>query len=308
MRVTNLCMILILLLAVFQSCEKKEDLPPEPQETEKPIIREIETSSSGGPKAVIGGDFYFNTEVFAENKIDVVQLKIAPAQGAGARRAESWSFEKTWEQYRGLTDTQVQEHIKIPTEATEGTYDLSLIVKDQKEGVTEQKSKIQISSSGDMLANPHMIMVLMKKDARGVFYGDSEIKTNNVLTPQDTLVGYLELRKVAGNGKLVSFLVNKKHNHRPLSMDKIDYDKVIVYNISEHKGFQSPAIYIPRNNVDYRIWYLKIGSENDLNTPPKKITGNRAWETGDYYFGAIYQNSSGDITACRYADVVIKMN
>lgn len=51
-----------------------------------------------------------------------------------------------------------------------------------------------------------------------------------------------------------------------------------------------------------------IGATNDNNIPPAPITGEKAWETGDYYFGVIYDSTTYNMSLFNYIEVSVNMD
>jgi hypothetical protein len=109
-------------------------------------------------------------------------------------------------------------------------------------------------------------------------------------------------------------LINKKLNHRPESIDKIDFSKVIVYDVVEHKDIVNVSgisnfVYDAATSTLVRDTpAMNLGSLKDNNVPPGDISGIKAWETGDYYYGVVYKNSTYNMNFFHYIEVPIDLN
>lgn len=79
-----------------------------------------------------------DAEVFAEGKIDVIQVGIHPEMDhkKGSVRldgvAEGWEFDTTYTKFSGLKNTDFHEHIEIPEGAEPGHYHFHFMVTDME--------------------------------------------------------------------------------------------------------------------------------------------------------------------------------
>jgi len=120
------------------------------------------------------------------------------------------------------------------------------------------------------------------------------------------------VNNVKGDGKMYVVLINKKHNHRPESIDAIDYTKTIIWDIEEHVDIETSSTFIngglvfgPTGPV-IEAGDLIIGAENDNNLPTANpISGDKAWESGTYYLGVLYQNTTYNMSLFYYIDVTL---
>src|SRR5690554_4172277 len=94
--------MIILFVATFTACKK--DSQPEPELT-KPTISDIEIGLGNNEIGVVGKDFHFNAEILAGDKIENVLVKILPRSGETYEKP--WTFELTWEQYKGAKNATV---------------------------------------------------------------------------------------------------------------------------------------------------------------------------------------------------------
>lgn len=131
----------------------------------------------------------------------------------------------------------------------------------------------------------------------------------------DEFWSQVSISGIKGDGKMYLLLINKKLNHRPESVDKIDFSKAIAYHIFEHKdvatvGTVSNAIIDLTTNPFTIINppMLTISAASDNNIPATPISGSRNWETGTYYFGVVYKNTTYNTSLFHYIEVPVEIN
>src|SRR5690606_37267709 len=132
---------------ILSSCEDDPDpiLPV-------PTISNVEIGSGNNHIGVIGRDFHLNADIIAGDKIDLVQVKIEPIEGE--TYSGDWSFEVTWEQFKGAKNSIVHQHFDIPENAVEGKYEFILIVTDENGPILEEKAEIQIVDASNLEVDP----------------------------------------------------------------------------------------------------------------------------------------------------------
>ena len=116
-----------------------------------------------------------------------------------------------------------------------------------------------------------------------------------------------------GDGKFIVVLINKKNNHRPESIDAIDYSKTIIWNIAEHQGLETSQSF-GNSSITFTPTFafitpdFVIGSALDNNLPvANPVTDLKAWESGNYYLGVLYQNTTYNMSLFHYIDVTLEM-
>ncbi|MCD8739292.1 DUF4625 domain-containing protein [Mucilaginibacter roseus] len=301
--------IISLTIALFSACKKEKQSEPD-----KPVpdITNIEVGLNNNEIGVIGKDFHFNAEVLAATKLENIQIKILQRQGENYTK--TWQHEITWE-YKDAKNATVHKHFNIPDNAPEGKYDFLIVINDQSGSKLEIKKSITIYMAANVPVNPAAsIFNIFANDAR--FYRNgkftvegSKLKTGDVIKSQVTITD------VKDDGKMYVLLINKKLNHRPESIEKIDFSKVIVYDVLEHKGWVKSE-YFSNSTVDpvtfqpIRVFpSFTIGGTTDNNTPiGNAINGVKAWESGTYYFGVVYKNTTHNIGFYHYIEVSIEVN
>jgi hypothetical protein len=304
-------MIALFFIAIsFSACKKDNEQKLEPTQ---PTIENLEIGLNNNEIGVIGKDFHFNAEVLVSGKIADVQVKILPRSGETYARA--WSHEIIWDSYKDAKNATVHKHFYIPTDAVEGKYDFIVIVNDQNGSKLEVKKSLTIYAEANVPVNPvASIFNIFKNDAR--FYRNGKfIVEGSSLSRGDKFVSQVTIADVKGDGKMYLLLINKKFNHRPESIDKIDFSKVIVYDVYEHKDwanadFFSNSVYDLSTNTPIRTFpNLSIGALNDNNLPQANpVNGVKAWESGTYYYGVVYQNTTYNIGYYQYIEIPIVIN
>lgn len=292
------------LTAVFTGCDKERE--PEPELT-KPTISEVEIGLGNNEIGVIGKDFHFNAEVLAGDKIENVQVKIVPQSDETYEKA--WEFEVTWEQYRGAKNATVHKHFDIPEEAAEGKYDFLIIVNDQNGTMLEEKREINIYKAENLPVNPTLSLLTINNNGT-FFYRNGEFTVDPAkVSKDDKFSAQATIDGVKGDGQMYLLLINKKLQHRPESIDQIDFEKAIVLDVYEHKDWEeggsfSNAVF-DENTFTWvrRISQLDIGAANDNNaSEANPIDGAKSWESGTYYFGVLYKNTTYNMSYFEYLE------
>jgi len=298
-----------LLAGVFTAC--KNDIEPE---LLKPSLDNIEIGSGNNGIGVIGKDFHFNADVLAGDKIDYVQVKIQ--QRSNETYTKEWSFEITWEQYKGVKNANVHKHFDIAEDAAEGKYDFIIIVRDQNGSLLEEKGTVTLYKEENLPVNPTLLAFNIIKNNQG-FFSDGKFSDplDTRFSLKDSLLSQVIISGVKGDGILYVLLIKKSLNHRPETVDAIDFSKAIVYDVFEHKdnkegfAFTNVVVEVDPGSLSYKIirnWpEFVIGAEADNNAPASPIKGEKAWANGDYYFGVVYKNTTNNFHFHHYIDLGI---
>ena len=145
--------LLILWLAVgsfIVGCDKKDDFT-EP-ELPAPILENLELGLADAGIGVIAEDFHFEADVVAAERLDVVTVDIV--QKSGTTYSKPWSHQIVWDQYKGLKNTNIHKHFKIPDDAAEGKYDLIVTITDENGAKLEIKRDFEIFSRSTLPNRP----------------------------------------------------------------------------------------------------------------------------------------------------------
>lgn len=295
----------------------KKDKTPEP-ELAKPTLSDIEVGLNNNEIGVIGRDFHLNAEVLAGDKIETVQIKIA--QRSTETYSKVWSHEIIWTEFKGAKNATVHKHFTIPTDAAEGKYDFLIIVKDQNGTTLEEKHNITIYTPENLPADPQLFSLYAgivdesNKVLREVYSNFTPERADLRLNKDELLSFKGAISGLKGDGKAVMVLINKKHNHKPETIDAIDYSKAIVVDVAQHIGVPASGSFSTTTDrsttpITLRKPMLKIGANTDNNTPAgNAINGAKAWETGKYYLGMIYKNTTHNMGLFEYIEVTVNMN
>lgn len=300
----------LLLAGTFSECKKDKQEAPE---LAKSTIENIEIGLNNNEIGVIGRDFHFNAKILAGDKIADVRVKILPRSGETYTKA--WQHEIIWEEYKGTKNATIHKHFIIPAGAAEGKYDFLIIVNDENGAKLEVRKTVTIYEPVNLPVDPTISVFNVLKPT-GFFYRKGKFSVEGAKFRKDeTLSSQVSINNVKGDGKMYILLINKKHNHRPESISAIDFNKVIVYDVYEHKGWTATSTF--SNSVFDAVTFtpvraipnLSIGAANDNNTPqPNPISGAKPWESGDYYFGFIYLNSTYNVTLFNYIEFGVDYN
>lgn len=298
--IKHIALLFIVFSFAITGCKKDKDVP----EPEKPkaTFSNIEIGSGNNEIGIISRDFHFNADITAREKIETVVVKILPRNGE--TYSKDWSHEIVWEEFKGAKNTTVHKHFTIPEDAAAGTYDFVIVVNEQNGSVTEEKRTIKTILPADLPVDPFLSIGLMRtKPTFKVLYSDDHFMNegDNVLKKGDALTSALVATEVKGNGQFVSFFVNKKHNLHPEAIKNVDFSKVIVIDNAEHTDWEFSKNFSSTKKII-------IGAELDNHSTPQATEGNRAWETGDYYWVVLYHNSTYNVNMYEYIDIKIDMS
>lgn len=296
----------LLALVLFTACNNDDDPTPDLQ---KPTIDNIEIGSGNNEQGIIGRDFHLEMDVLAGNRIKNIQVLIK--QRAGETYAKDWSFEVTWEEFKGAKNTNVHKHFDISKDAPEGTYDFIIRVNDENGSVKEEIRSIKLINPENLPINPEMYSLMVEKVDKGFLY----ILNVGYPDPNDKgyqkgekLNAYTDISNVKGDGIMYTLLIKKNANHLPETVKDIDFSKAIVVDVREHKNMTKVDYftnYLPlEGQMDHSPKELVIGAAVDNNLPaPNTIQGDKAWINGEYYFGVVYTNTTYNMSAHYYVDL-----
>lgn len=293
MKAIKIILGVLILASTFSACKKdKDEATPA-----APTLSNLEIGLGNNETAVIGKDFHFNADILAGDKIADVQIKIL--QRTGETYAKVWQHEIVWDQYAGVKNTNIHKHFDIPADAAEGKYDFIIIVNDQNGAKLELKKSLTLYTEANLPVNPGLSIFNIFANGARYYRNGKFIDSTLALKKGDLFNSQVTITNVKGDGKMYLLLINKKHNHRPESVDKIDLSKVIVYDMYEHKGwtatesFSNAVVDLSNNSVVRKFPDLTIGEEG------------KVWESGNYYFGVVYQNTTYNMGYYHYIEVPV---
>lgn len=304
MKTTQLILASVFAALAFSSCSNDDnDSAPEKA---VPTIDKVELGLGNNETATIGQDFHFNAEVTAGDKIENVQVKIV--QKSSETYSKVWSHEVTWTQYADAKNATVHKHFDIPEDAAEGKYDFIIIVNDKNGSKLEVKKNLTIYKLENLPVKPVVsILTVFLNDnflyRKGQFSDpDAKFKNNDRFSSQVTMDG------IKGDGIIYLLLINKNAKHNPESVDQIDFSKVIVYDVLEHKNIAQTGGF---SNVEWNgttvtrdFPIMTIGAAKDNNVPvAQDLIANKAWATGNYTYLILYKNTTYNINFSQAVDL-----
>jgi hypothetical protein len=306
--------VLLPFLATFTACKKDNVEEPE-LETPKPKLENLELGLGNAGIGVIGEDFHFEADILAVDKIDRVEVKML--QKADQTYSKAWKHEITWDQYKGLKNSNVHKHFNVPKEAAEGKYDLVVMVYDENGSKLEVKKDFEIYTRANLPIRPIVSGLYMHRNWMPFYdsHSDRDKYPTQRFKKGDTLQVQANISFVKGDGKLYLLLIKKSANYNPKSIEEVDLSKAIVYDVFDHKN--QASIYDFSNSIfDFDSYTvvrnmpnLIIGADKDNNTPgANAINGAKAWQTGDYNLVMIYKNTTANQTVYRYIPIGIDYN
>jgi hypothetical protein len=303
-----LIILTILAVQLFSACKKDKEAAPDAKEA---TMENIEIGIGNNEQGVIGRDFHLEMDVVAATRINTVQVSIK--QRASETYAKKWNFDITWEEFKGAKNTNVHKHFDIDKEAPEGTYDFIIRVNDENGSVKEETRSVKLIKPENLPINPEVYSLMVEKVDKGFVY----ILNVGYPDPSDkgfkkgeTLRSYSDISNVKGDGKIYTVLIKKSAGHLPESVKDIDFSKVIVVGVREHKNMTKVDYftdYLPlEGHSDHSAPELLIGAAADNNSPaPGAIQGDKAWTNGAYYLGVIYTNTTYNMSVFSYADLTL---
>lgn len=292
--------------AFLTSCSNDDDdIPPTPKQGTAQLTH-IEIGLNNNEVGTIGQDFHFNMDVLVEDKVDFIQVDIL--QRKDETYSKPWTYSVKWDGHRGMKNPNVHHHFDVPQDAIEGKYDFIISVHEMDGAVTTEKRGITLYYAENLPVNPDLyaLNVMANDDWYSSGVGEYDMP-GFVYKKNDLIRAICRLSNVKDDGKMYLLLINKKFNHKPETVSGIDFNKVIVYGAYEHKDM--PEVGDMLTPLGDEMNTLIVGqSTQDFNLPtPNPISGEKAWESGSYYFGVVYTNTTHNMSYFKYIDLEIKM-
>ncbi|RZJ74604.1 MAG: DUF4625 domain-containing protein [Flavobacterium sp.] len=305
MKIKNLILSLAFITASISAC-KKEGTEPEAL---KPTAENVEIGTANNKRALRGRDFHFNADILAASKIKDVKLVIS--QKAGQNYASSFKFELSWPEYIGVKNTNVHKHFTIPATAPEGTYDFAVIVQDDNGTQLEIKEDLIILDPANLPVDPKIGRDFVSRNGTLIYYTDVFEEKELIFKKGDEMSLHAQVSEIKDDGILYSVLIKRKANYYPESIDKLDLSKVIVVTKAEHKGLGNAGKVSTLKLVNgvYGGETITVGAAMDNNEPSANaITGEKAWESGQYQWVILYKNTTHNISVFKSVPITINYN
>ncbi|WP_316795161.1 DUF4625 domain-containing protein [Pedobacter agri] len=303
--------VLLLSVMVFSGC-KKEDITDKDNEIAKAKLENVELGLGDAGIGVISQDFHFNADIIAADRIDKVEVRML--QKSDETYAKPWEHAMVWAQYRSLKNANIHKHFTIPKDAPEGKYDFLITVYDQNGSKLELKRNLAIYKQENLPVDPMITQLNLTRNWNFIFdiHGKAANPTE-IFLKGDILTSQAGVSFVKDNGILYMLLIKKSANHHPKTVEEIDFNKAIVFDMYEHKNEKSVYSFsnfladpndpfITLRNIPEFI----IGAANDNKVPiPNPIAGNKAWESGEYNLVVIYKNTTHNKTTHKTVPFMI---
>jgi hypothetical protein len=141
MKLNHILIILISALLIISACKKEE-------EKAAPTINSFEIGSGGSHgdehKVHRGEDMHFESEIYAEGKVQRIILIIHP-EGEGHKDGDEWEVDTTYtEKYARVINVEFHEHIDVPITADTGHYHVDFTVIDESGKSTYHEDEVEI--------------------------------------------------------------------------------------------------------------------------------------------------------------------
>lgn len=299
MKTTKIIIAFLMLAVTFSACRKDKQEP----EAAKPTADHIEIGYSNNKQAIRGRDFHFNADVTAGVRISAVSVKILPK--TGQTYSASWKMELNWEEFKGAKNTTVHKHFTIPAEAPEGTYEFLFIVDDENGTKLELKEDLVIIDPANMPVDPLIDRDIFSRNDDMIYYMNTYVENPLLFKRGDKFTARAQVKQIQGDGVLYAALIKRKLNYYPETVAQLDMDKAIIISKTEHLGL-GPASKVTTQKQINGVWGgddIVIGSDKDVLG--NAITGNKAWESGQYNLVILYFNSTYKMSTYKSIPITI---
>ena len=306
-------LVSLLITMSISACRKDEIADPETGRLESKI-ENIELGLGDAGIGVIAQDFHFNADIIAGERIDKVEIRML--QRSGETYAKPWEHAIVWAQYRNLKNANVHKHFVIPKDAVEGKYDFLITVYDQNGSKLKLKRNLVIYKQENLPVDPMITQLNLTKNWNSIFdiHGKTGLPTEKFLKG-DTLNSQAGISFTKDDGIIYMLLIKKSANHHPKTVEEIDFNKAIVFDMYEHENENS--VYTFSNFLTdptdpflilRNIPTFTIGATTDNKAPvPNAISGAKAWESGEYNLVVIYKNTTHNKTIHRTVPFMVDL-
>lgn len=249
-----LSILIVSTAIIFSSCEKDE---------EKPQISDFELGYQNSKMATLGNDLHIQAEIVAERRISTIRVAIHPV-GDGDKKStdanlneSEWEFDSIYTEFAGLKSTTFHKHVDIPVTVDTGSYHFHFIVTDLDGNQTEQDDALRLAQPDDDMAP--VINITNAPSAGQTFSNGGTITITGSVT-DDQFLGGLYIGLVLEGQSLADASVNATNTITILHTH--DFDTPTGHSFTAS---------------------ITVGAAQDNNSPAKDITGDIAWQSGNYY-------------------------
>lgn len=241
----------------FTSCEENDEKVP------KPEINLTELGYENSKTGYLGSDLHIEAEVVAEGKMEEVTIEIHPKgqheekNALAALHEGEWEVDTTFTQFSGLKNTTFHKHIDIPVHADTGHYHFHFIVTDREGQQTTFEEELKIQQPDDAVAPE---ISISSAPTNNQHFNDGETISISGSVSDNKALGGLYIGLVREDQNFTDAEVNATNT-------------ITILHTHE---FDSPTAH------DFSA-SITVGAEYDNNITPKEITGDIAWQSGNYY-------------------------
>ncbi len=228
-----------------------------------PEIDHFELGYNNNKIAYLGSDLHIEAEITAEGKIKDIVLEIY-LEGEHEDKSiktmleeDAWEFDSTYTKFSGLKNTTFHEHIDIPLDADTGLYHFHFIATDLEGNQSSFEEDLHITEPDDLTAPE--ISISEHPENQEVFNNGVSISISGTITDETALAG------------LYIGLVRENQN-----LTDADVNATNTITLLHTHDFSNPLSFTFDASIN-------VVAQFDNNDPPKEITGNFAWQSGNYY-------------------------
>lgn len=303
MNAKKILLALLVVGATFSACKKDDN---NEATNLKPTAENIEIGTANNKRALRGRDFHFNADVIAVTKISDVRLNIK--QKSGETYTANWKFELVWDEYKGAKNTNVHKHFTIPADAPEGKYDFYFTVTDENGSKLELKETLTIIDPDNLPVDPKIDREFVSRNDEIIYSLGTFKEKELIIKKGEELKLQVQINDIKDDGVLYSLLIKRKSKYYPESIDKLDFNKVIVVSKVEHQGLPAASKIRTLRNINGTFGgaSIVVGVDKDNNEPvANSITGEKAWESGQYDWVILYKNTTHNVSVFKSVPITI---
>lgn len=236
----NLIFAVSMLLSVFafglSSCDNDDDKP----DYDDDIIATLsEVSEENSKIAFAGKDLHLEGNLYAEDLIGRIDLKIESQDGKTNVLSKSWTDGK----YIGVRNTNFHEHVDIPANTAEGNYKLTFTVTDRDGdwSVFNSDLRIEVPKAGSPVIK---ITEAGENNSKTAVVGEEMHLEAEISAPQkiaeievelhNTAAGYEKVFKFTG--KYVGEKSAHFHEHLEIPADAPAGEYHIHFTVTDAEG------------------------------------------------------------------------
>jgi Domain of unknown function (DUF4625) len=217
----------------------------------KPVLILEEVGLDDNKIGIIGSDLHVEADITAEGTISAVTVEIHP-EGTG-----TWEFDSTYTEFSGLKNTTFHKHIVIPVTAEAGDYHLHISVTDMEGNVATAESELELQEPSDAVTP---VLTVTSAPSTGETFTTGQTITISGTVTDDIALGGIYIGLVRSG----------------LTLDDSQISSANSITMLHTHSFNTPTSY------QFSATII-VGAAMDNDITPKDITGEVAWQSGNYY-------------------------